>query len=245
MFLLDDYKYYSFCRKNYRVNSLIDRMQLRIGIDYYPSLPIEGLSGNNLANVGNALYLNNIPFVNQLWKAMNKFGDINHECSINTTNFAVNQRFYDVTNTTSFLSQNEAYPRPDTPVDPLELKKKNTTNNIEEEKEEQKVKSYDIADYKVRNKETAMGMPLYHENMYIGKSVYAINLESMSNDPTVISGVNTKNFTPFELSLRTHPITSQSGTLDKIFDRSRTMFIYCYYDMLLNIKGTSFTILGR
>ena len=34
-------------------------------------------------------------------------------------------------------------------------------------------------------------MPLFHENRCVGKACYGLNLETLNNDYTVISGLNT------------------------------------------------------
>jgi len=41
------------------------------------------------------------------------------------------------------------------------------------------------------NHHTAGGLPLFHENRCVGKSVFALNLETLNNDFSVISGINT------------------------------------------------------
>jgi hypothetical protein len=43
------------------------------------------------------------------------------------------------------------------------------------------------------NSDTALGMPFVYENACIGKAIYGINVEVLSNDYSRISGVNTMN----------------------------------------------------
>jgi hypothetical protein len=41
------------------------------------------------------------------------------------------------------------------------------------------------------NSDTALGMPLFYENSCVGKALYGINVEVLSNDYSRISGINT------------------------------------------------------
>lgn len=246
VFIPKDYDKYSFCRKNYRLSNNLAKYQIRIGIDYYPSIPVEGDAGANAMFSSLNYSQTNLPFVNGLWKSMNKFNDINHECSINSTNFAVNQRFYDVTNTdplfaASCFNMYDKLPDPTTAIiawdDGITLGEENKKVDMIEEKSLKLDKDNFVG---FRNTETACGFPLYHENRCVGKAIYGIGLESMANDGSVISGVNTKNFTPFEVNM-----TTTTDPIDPLFDRPRTLYFFCFYDMLLQIKGNSFTVLGR
>jgi hypothetical protein len=44
-----DYINMSFCRKHYRISNNITKMQLRMNMDYFPSLPLTGNAGNPIA----------------------------------------------------------------------------------------------------------------------------------------------------------------------------------------------------
>jgi len=213
MYLLNDFQQYSFTRKNFRVSRNLQFMQARIGIDYYPPLPIEGEAGDNLPKTLQNQFYNNAPFVNSLLKSMNKFHDVDHEMSINTTNFSLNERIYDVTRKDAFLMERTSGPG---------------------------IYSPNIGNYcTYENTHTANGLPYYYENAYLGKCVYAIPFETLRNDPSCISGVNTKNNTPFELTIK----ADQNGVSPRV--RAAIMIIFCYYDMLIEIKGGLFKVLGR
>ena len=54
------------------------------------------------------------------------------------------------------------------------------------------------------NYDTANGAPLYHENANIGKAVYALDLESLSFDPSSISGLNTTKKVPYEIIMKSN-----------------------------------------
>jgi len=56
------------------------------------------------------------------------------------------------------------------------------------------------------NLHTAGGNPLFHESRCVGKAVYAMNLETLNNDFSVISGLNTINNRPFEINLKSDSI---------------------------------------
>lgn len=42
-------------------------------------------------------------------------------------------------------------------------------------------------------------MSWWHENRCVGRALYAMNLEALSNDANVISGINTISNRPFEI----------------------------------------------
>jgi hypothetical protein len=54
-----------------------------------------------------------------------------------------------------------------------------------------------------------------------------MNLESLNNDYSVISGVNTINNRPFEITIKS------DGTNNTAFPRSYTKYVFCNYDMLI------------
>lgn len=53
----------------------------------------------------------------------------------------------------------------------------------------------------ITNLHTAWGMAWWHENRCVGRALYAMNLETLNNDWSVISGINTINNRPFEIRL--------------------------------------------
>jgi hypothetical protein len=44
---------------------------------------------------------------------------------------------------------------------------------------------------------TTMGLPLFYENKHVGKAVYGLDLESLSETDNLITGINTINRTPY------------------------------------------------
>ena len=100
-FLSSDYRAYSFCRKQYRLSRNINWLQIRIGVDYYPSQAIEGNSGDAHGITSNG---GNNEFLINLFKAFGKLHDIMGDHFVSVYNFAVNERPYDITDTRPFLN---------------------------------------------------------------------------------------------------------------------------------------------
>ena len=59
----------------------------------------------------------------------------------------------------------------------------------------------------------------------MGRAVYAMNLETLNEDYSVICGINTINNRPFEITLKSDPTNA--------YPRSCTMYVFCNYDMLI------------
>jgi hypothetical protein len=59
------------------------------------------------------------------------------------------------------------------------------------------------------NTHTAGGLPLFHETRVIGKAVFGLDCETMSNDFSVLSGLNTTDFKPFNIVLEVDSIKNQ------------------------------------
>lgn len=74
---------------------------------------------------------------------------------------------------------------------------------------------------KINNPHTGGGNPLFHENRCIGKAVFGLNLETLNNDFSVISGINTINNRPFEINIKS------DGTNTTAFTRPSTMYVFC------------------
>jgi hypothetical protein len=135
---------------------------------------------------------------------------------VNTANFAANDRCYDPTDTTAFYTRSGT-----------------SATNYK---------------YTLGNINTANGMSLFHENRLVGKAIYALNFETLNNDFSVISGVNTMTVKPFEVNFRSDNIkfTGLSGSdVQATFPRTSSMFIFCNYDMLIQLKRTGIQVLGR
>jgi hypothetical protein len=196
-YLLDDWKTYSFCRKHFRVSRDLTWLQLKVGIKYFPTLPIEGNAGDSKKWENNTA---NNEFLISMYKAFNKHHDADLEAQITAENFAVNERPYDVKDT----------------------------------------RQYFLSGSGILNTNTACGLPGFYENQVVGKAIYGVNLETLNNDWTQISGINTIVNKPFELTLRCDP-----SNVNPALDRSATMYVFCHYDFLVQITNTGIRVLGR
>ncbi len=219
LYELDDYKTYSFCRKHFRVSRNLNWLQLKVGINYFPNMAIEGNAGDTIDYRTNGP--NNEFLINTL-KAFGKFHDTNGDTTINQSNFAINGRIYDVTRTDALLSTSSGF---------LQANLESASGG------------YYSTETKSINCHTACGAPFLWENLYVGKSIYGFDLEGGCNDPTRISGLNTSKNTPFEIQIKT---SSEGMDLTKTWqNRPSTMKIFCFYDMLVVIKKDSISTLGR
>lgn len=101
-YISNDYLTYTFCRKLYKMTKNITQLQTKIGLDYFPEKAFDAHAGQpDIAASGEK---NNAIFLNEVLKS---FGYLNSEkssCILNKYNFAVNQRHYDVTATSSYLN---------------------------------------------------------------------------------------------------------------------------------------------
>lgn len=104
MYLSNDYLQYSFCRKNYRLSGNVTSLHAQLGLDSYPEKPIEGHGGNSVSLSKDDK--TNWPYVYELIRI---FGHLNEAVShsvINRYNFAINERPYDVTDTSPYILSN-------------------------------------------------------------------------------------------------------------------------------------------
>lgn len=90
---------------------------------------------------------------------------------------------------------------------------------------------------KVINFDTANGAPSYHENRTVGKALYALDLESLSFDPSTISGLNTTGSVPYEVIFKSDSTEA--------FTRKSEMHIFNYFDFLVRFSNQGNGVLGR
>jgi len=81
-----------YTRKLHRISNGVTSMQLRIGMDLYPTYPIKGHSGCAAGYPSTFAFDNNNEYLISLYKAFGKWNNILEDCSINNINFSVNQR---------------------------------------------------------------------------------------------------------------------------------------------------------
>lgn len=77
----------------------------------------------------------------------------------------------------------------------------------------------------------------HEENRVLGKAVYAIPLDALNYDNSILGGVNTVNAKPFEIHL--------NYDASRVFTRNVTMFSFCHYDMILLISPEGIRTLGK
>lgn len=114
----DDYEKFSFCRKHKRISNNLTSMQLRIGTEYIPSLPITGHSGNLRAPTYKSQG-NYIEFYVSTMKAFGKWLKMGSQGIINPTNYTLNvtgynpnkQNDFDTRADMSLFHENNIVPR--------------------------------------------------------------------------------------------------------------------------------------
>jgi hypothetical protein len=164
--------------------------------------------------------INNSAFVIELFKTFGYFHDTLSDCSINAKNFALNNRPWDPTATESSFV---------------------ITGTV----------GTDTTIKKSKNISTCLGMPLFHENRCVGKAIYGLNLETLNNDLSVISGMNTMTVKPFDICLNsdiasfTDDNPDAGVNVDPSHRFASTMYVFCNYDFLIQLKGNGVEVLGR
>lgn len=83
----------------------ITYFQIKAGLEYFPSLAVQGHAGNTHIDPAYPAKLNNAEFLINLDKAFGKYTDIIGDKYVNVANFAVNDRGYDPTDKTAFKDQ--------------------------------------------------------------------------------------------------------------------------------------------
>lgn len=213
MFLPQEYLKHTYLRKLYRINCGITSIQLRIGMELYPSLPLKGHSGTSSHYAKDYLYSNNNEYLISLQKSFQKFQNKDEDCAVNTNNFAVNKRFWLVEDDTQLTLP--------------------TTSD------------YYLFSASASNWLSGYN-PLIWENRCVGKALFCLDLESMSENDKIISGLNTLKNKPFEIL-----ITSDSGSVyhhgyaNAKKTENVSMYIWCQYDMVVQLKKYSVKIMGR
>jgi hypothetical protein len=83
------------------------------------------------------------------------------------------------------------------------------------------------------------GSPLRSENACVGTAVYSSDLESLTGDSKVLSGVNTMGIKPFDI------IQEYQGDSMSNFKGQATMYVFCWYDFLVAVNLNGIAIVGR
>lgn len=230
-FLPLDYQRYSFCRKQFRICHNITKFYLTLGQDQIPLNGVSGHAGYVHPTV-TSKYQTNKNFLINLYKAFNKLHDTRGNCLINQENFAVNQRPYDPTFRGPLVSMVKG-------ADVVAAAQNQQPTNLGNLAEPY---AADINHQTlfVTNPHTAAGLPLFHETRVIGKALFGLDTETMSNDYTVLSGLNTVDARPFNLTLEVDSTNSDG------FERESQIYIFFYHDVVIQLrKGSTPIVSGR
>ena len=93
-----DYEIYPWCRKHKRLSGNLTSIQLRLGNEYYPSLPIVGHAGNIRPDYISAQTKGNyVEFFTNTMKTFGKFHNMKDTTLLNATNFTSNHVGYNPT----------------------------------------------------------------------------------------------------------------------------------------------------
>lgn len=98
IFICDDYKEVSYGRRTFRCSMCITKFQLKMGMEYYPSLPSLSNGGNVSVLTENSNYMGKRPnneYLMALFCMFNIYNNLNRDCFIDNTNFSVNGPCYD------------------------------------------------------------------------------------------------------------------------------------------------------
>lgn len=95
LFLNNTYQNKSYVRKLNRYTGSITSLQLRLGLDLYPSLPLSGQSGTPFYYTSDDKFKSNDQFLTSLYKAFGKYNNSESNCSITPINFAINEDQWD------------------------------------------------------------------------------------------------------------------------------------------------------
>lgn len=93
-----DYEIYPWCRKHKKISNNITSMQLRIGNEYFPSLPVVGHAGNIRPDyISSQAKGNYVEFYINTMQTFGKFFNLQDDTLLNPTNFTSNHVGYDPT----------------------------------------------------------------------------------------------------------------------------------------------------
>ncbi len=90
-----DYELYSYVRKHKRISNNLTSLQLRIGNEYFPSLPIVGHAGNIRPDmISSSVKGNYVEFFINTMQCFGKFFNLQDDTLLNPTNFCTNHVGY-------------------------------------------------------------------------------------------------------------------------------------------------------
>ena len=93
-----------------------------------------------------------------------------------------------------------------------------------------------------------MGLPFFYENKCVGKAVFGLDLETLSESDNLITGINTVNRTPYQIMLNSHTHSSaipNQAVKSIEFERPSNMKVFHYYDILITMSAMGIESLGK
>jgi len=216
-FIPTDYRSKSYIREIRRKALDLKSAQVRIGGDLYPTFPVGNLSGGSSGNPRS-----NADFIVNTYKAMGRLHDTVNDSLVNSYTFCTGNTL----TSTDYITANSASPF-------FCFPRKTRGYN-------ESVSSVQLED---PTNATAGGNILcsfaknnWLVNQIIPRAVYGIDLDTITSDDSVISGVNTLINKPFELLLEGNNSTAESCEV----------VMFMYYDMVIMVD-TDYTVkyLGR
>lgn len=82
---------------------------------------------------------------------------------------------------------------------------------------------------------TNMGLCMWYENLVRGMAAYAILLDGINRNYSVLGGINTNNNTPWNLLIETDASGVNPPGTD--LEREATMQVWCYYDFMIRFSA--------
>lgn len=147
-------------------------------------------------------------------KVFNKHHDMSGTINVNPYNFSINDRCYDPTKKGSYyLAANintlgkwgEVYDnsidQPDT-VDEGDILFNPSTASTVMDKSHASLGANETI-LIPQNTHTALQLPGFHETRHVGKSIFGFTTGTFESDNSVLSGLNTYDFKPFNITFET------------------------------------------
>lgn len=215
-FIPSSYRLYGYIRELRRKALNLTAAQVRVGGDLYPTFPIGNLGSSS--DSGNPA--TNADFIVNLYKSFGRLHDTVNDSLVTSH---------------TFCAGNTLLPSDYTKA-PATFAEGTIWNNL--------VKGYPVvssvctgsysdASYKYM---ADVGANNYMINQIVPRAVYGVDLDTITSDDSVISGVNTLINKPFELLLEGRNSTTESCELN----------MFLYYDMVVMIdKDYTVKYLGR
>lgn len=215
-FIPSSYRLYAYIRELRRKALNLTAAQVRVGGDLFPTFPI----GNLGSSSDSGLPSTNSDFLVNLYKAFGRLHDTVNDSMVNCH---------------TFCEGNSILPA-DFSADPASFAAAPVWNDL--------VRGYTQSDSYMTGSSTNQAFKLcapmninnWLINQIVPRAIYGIDLDTITSDDSVISGVNTLINKPFELLLEGRNNSAESCELN----------IFLYYDMVVMVdKDYTVKYLGR